>query len=265
MLIKRWLAIFNDRLQIEIILAPSSSSFGAESNKIRVDGICIFLLHFPASLAPMSWSLRIFRMENFLRFWQAGLCSFMKNKCILSGLLILGMACAAVASQPTAFDLMKRGDDYVGVQSKDRVVQIRSEKSVASLTPDIWYVVYYDPDATLKAVQVKFGAGQEMEVTHPLRLLEPVTGEDKVLDSSKLKVDSDQAQATALDQPLLKNLTIKATQLWLMHGDVGPEWKVKLWAAKVNDPSQSADVGDVYISAADGSIDKVDLHPNSAD
>ncbi len=179
--------------------------------------------------------------------------------------MTFAVARVSLAADPTAFDLVKLGDPYVGVQSKDKVVEIRSEKSVANLTPNIWYVVYYDPDATLKAVEVKFGAGQKMDVSHPLRLLEPVTGEDKVLDHEKLKTDSDKALEIATSQPLLKNLTLKSTQLWLQHGDLGPQWKVKIWAAKLNNPNDDADVGDVYISTEDGSVIKTDLHPNSVD
>jgi hypothetical protein len=175
------------------------------------------------------------------------------------------LASSAQAGEATAFELAKSGNQYVGVQSKDKVVQIRSEKSIASLTPNIWYVVYYDPDATLKAVEVKFGAGQKLDVSHPLRLLEPVTGDDKVLDKNKLKVDSDKALQIAKSQPVLKNLTLKASQLWLGHGDEGPVWKVKLWAAKLKKPNDDADIGVIYISAADGSVVKTDLHPNSVD
>ena len=167
----------------------------------------------------------------------------------------------ALAADATAFSLIKLGDKYVSEQSKDKVVQIRSEKSVATMTPNVWYVVYYDPDATLKAVEVKFGAGEKMDVSRPLRLLEPVTGADKMLDSDKLKVDSDKALNIAKAQPLLANLTLVASQMWLQHGDEGPRWKVKLWAAKLNKSGDQADVGDVYISAADGSVVKTDLHP----
>ena len=126
-----------------------------------------------------------------------------KRRVVLAGALALALAPLAMAGDVTAFELIKEGNHYVGDQSKDKVVNIHSEKSVASLTPNIWYVVYYDPDATLKAVEVKFGAGQKMKVTHPLRLLEPVTGEDKVLDRSKLNVDSDRALkiATSRDTP----------------------------------------------------------------
>jgi hypothetical protein len=186
------------------------------------------------------------------------------NLKILIGIfLTVVSASLAVAADATAFSLIKAGDAFIGEQSKDKVVQIRSEKSTGALAPDIWYIVYYDPDATLKAVQVKFGAGQKMDVSHPLRLLEPVTGADKVLESSKLKVDSDRALAIAKSQPLLANLTLVASQMWLQHGDEGPRWKVKLWADKVN-KAGDADVGDVYISTADGSVIKSDLHPGSA-
>jgi hypothetical protein len=177
--------------------------------------------------------------------------------------MMLATATAAQAVEPTAFALVKAGDYYIGEQSKDKVVQIRSERSAGTLTPNIWYVVYYDPDATLKAVQVKFGAGQKMDVSRPLRLLEPITGAQTVLDAARLKVDSDQALAVATSQPLLSNLHLTSSQFWLQHSDDGPRWKIKLWAAKPNDPGHEADVGDVYISTADGTVLRADLHPSS--
>jgi hypothetical protein len=188
-----------------------------------------------------------------------------KQRIFLAAALAMALAPSAMAGDMTAFDLIKEGNHYVGDQSKDKVVQIHSEKSIASLTPDIWYVVYYDPDTTLKAVEVKFGAGQKMKVSHPMRLLEPVTGEDKVLDRSKLNVDSDRALKIAKSQPLLQNLTLRASQLWLLHGDLGPVWKVKFWAAKLKHPNDDADIGVVIVSADDGSVVKTDLHPNSVE
>ena len=179
--------------------------------------------------------------------------------------LILAMAPAIMAGEATAFDLVKKGNEYIGEQSHDKVVQIRSEKSVASLTPNIWYVVYYDPDATLKSVEVKFGAGQKLDVSHPMRLLEPVTGNDRILDATKLKVDSDKALKIATDQPLLQNLTLRATQFWLQRGETGPEWKIRIWAAKLNHPNEEADLGEVFISAVDGTVVKSNLHPNRVD
>src|SRR5438034_7573299 len=80
----------------------------------------------------------------------------------------------ARAAEPTALQLIKEGNRYVGEQAKDRVVQIRSEKSIGSLVPVVWYIVYYDPTASLKAVEVKFGAGKMLDVKRPFRLLEPV-------------------------------------------------------------------------------------------
>src|SRR5271168_5217296 len=94
------------------------------------------------------------------------------RKILATAVITFAVTHLALAAGPTAFQLVKLGDQYVGVQSKDKVVQIRSEKSIVSLTPDIWYVVYYDPDATFKAVEVKFGAGQKLDGSHPGRFLE---------------------------------------------------------------------------------------------
>src|SRR5579859_3690448 len=109
----------------------------------------------------------------------------MNTKCLkakqeLIAIVLAGAALipGARASEATALDLIKEANRYVGEQSKDKVVQIRSEKSVGGLTPNIWYVVMYDPTATLKAQEVKFGAGKMLSVKRPMRLLEPVTGGD---------------------------------------------------------------------------------------
>jgi hypothetical protein len=189
----------------------------------------------------------------------------MNAKYIIIGLLTAATAGFASAADLTAYQLIKQGDQYVGIQSKDKVVQIRSDKSTGSLTPDIWYVVYYDPDATFKAIEVKFGAGEKMDVSRPGRVLEMVTDDKTPLEWNKLTVDSDRAIKIATDEPLLKNLTLKATKLWLEHGDTGPQWRVQIWAARLNDPGRDADVGTVTLSAADGSVIKLDLHPGSAD
>src|SRR5579859_2628611 len=177
------------------------------------------------------------------------------------GLLALALNLAAYASEPTAFDLIKEGNRYVGEQSKDKIVQIRSEKSVGTLTPNIWLIVFYDPTASLKATEVKFGAGKMLSVKRPMRLLEPVTGGDLPLDRDKLKVDSEQAIKIALTEPLLQNIKVTSTRLELDRvgegvlgqGGVGEAvWKVRLWAPKLRNPSKEADVGEVWVSAFDG-------------
>src|SRR4051812_20699867 len=72
----------------------------------------------------------------------------MKNKravglfFVISG---LALALSARGAEPTAFELAKEANRYVGEQAKDKIVQIRSEKSVGSMSPNIWYVVIYDP------------------------------------------------------------------------------------------------------------------------
>jgi sporulation protein YlmC with PRC-barrel domain len=65
---------------------------------------------------------------------------------------------SASSSGATALALVKEGNRYVGEQAKDKLVQIRSEKSVSGITPSVWYVVFYDPTAALKATEVKFAS-----------------------------------------------------------------------------------------------------------
>ena len=114
------------------------------------------------------------------------------RKFFLAAFIACGLARIAVAGEPTAFELIKLGNDYVGKDARDKVVQIRSEKSIGSLTPTIWFVVYYDVDASFKATEVKFEAGKKAAVKRPWRMLEYVKA-DKVFDKAKLKVDSDAA------------------------------------------------------------------------
>jgi len=164
--------------------------------------------------------------------------------------------------------LVKEGNDHIGKEAKDKVVQIRSEKSIGGLTPNIWYVVYYDPDATFKSTEVKFAAGKKVSVKRPTRLLEPVTGAHKALDKEKLKVDSDKALAIAVKEPILEKLTLKSAEMKLerLSADFDqPVWKIKLWAAKLKNPNDTAGIGEIIVAADDGKVLKTDVHPNRID
>lgn len=193
----------------------------------------------------------------------------MKRRQILTGITLLGVfltqsiyADSQPDTGPSALALIRKGNDYVGIQSKDKVVEIVSDKSFASLRPSVWRIDYYDPDAFTKCVEVKFGGGQKMDVSHPMRGA-TFSGRDgsEIFDQSKVKVDSDQALDIARNQPLLKPVTLRASKLALTHGDLGVVWKVDLWAAKLNHPDHDANIGYVLISATDGGIVKMDLHP----
>src|SRR5580700_4701079 len=164
------------------------------------------------------------------------------------------------ADDVTAFNLIKEGDRYVGEGVKDQVVQIRSEKSMGGLTPNIWYVVYYNEDATFKAEEVKFEGGKKVSVKRPARVLELAGRSSDILEHKKMNVDSDKAQATATGDSALASVKVKATQFWLQHGEEAPTWKVRLWAGKIDDPDKEQEIGDIYISADDGKVTRRDLH-----
>ena len=187
--------------------------------------------------------------------------------CLLLASLIAG-AGASRASDATAFQLIKEANRHVGEDAKDKVAEVRSEKSVGSLVPNIWYVVFYDRDATAKATEVKFAAGKKIAVKRPSRVLEFGSGSYKEMDRSKLKIDSNKAIEAAIKEPLLANLTITNTQLWLQRAgrdDDSPVWKIRLWAAKVRKPSETAEIGDLYLSGEDGKVIKNNLKIHRVD
>ena len=188
------------------------------------------------------------------------------EKWLAALLLAGGLSPIARAGEPTAFDLVKEGNRHLGEEAKGRVVQIRSEKSVGGLTPNIWFVVYYDPDATAKATEIKFAAGTKVSVKRPARIIEPIMGSHRELPKEKLKIDSDKAIEIAKNEPLIKNLTLTNTQWTLERGeDDQPVWKVKLWAAKIRKPSDTVNIGEIHISAEDGKVAKNDLKPGRVD
>jgi hypothetical protein len=172
----------------------------------------------------------------------------------------LGLGFSIRADDVTAYNLIKEANRYVGEGVKDKVVAIRSEKSIGGLTPEIWYVDFDDEDATFKVAEVKFEGGKKTSMRRPTRPLELTALNSEIMDRKKLNVDSDKAQATATGDSALSGVKLKATQFWLQTKDEGPTWKVRLWAEKPDHAGQEADIGDIYISADDGKILRRDLH-----
>ena len=88
---------------------------------------------------------------------------------------------------------------------------------------------------------------------------------EKKLDMKKLNIDSDKALSIATADPLLKGLTLRASQFWLEHGNNGPAWKVRLWAARPRNTSEDVNIGEIYVQADEGGVIKRDLHIDRLD
>jgi hypothetical protein len=173
--------------------------------------------------------------------------------------LLLSVLPLLAAEEPTAFDLAKEGNRYVGEQAKDKIVQIRSERSVGSLTPRVWYVIYFDPTATFKSVEVKFAAGKMIDVKRPFRMIEMIGDASKSMDHDKLKVDSDAAIEKTLAEPILKDIKVKSLEAKLENTATGPVWRIRLWAEKMNG-RDVADIGKISVTADDGKVIETDIH-----
>ena len=178
---------------------------------------------------------------------------------LFAALLLGASTLFAADKDATAFDLMKEGNRYVGEQAKDRVVQVRSEKSMGSLSPKVWYVVFYDPTASMKAVEVKFAAGKMVDVKRPFRLIERMSDSTRPMDKDKLKIDSDKAIEIAAKEPILEDIKVKSVEAKLENSDLGPVWRLRLWAQKLNKENALADIGKMVITADEGKVIENDI------
>jgi len=187
------------------------------------------------------------------------------KKSFLCTLALCAFALVSRAADPSAFELIKEGNRYVGEDAKDKVVQIRSEKSIGGLTPSTWWVVFYDVDARMKATEVRFDGGKKTDVQRPFRLFERAGSYKNLLDRSKLKIDSDEALKIAQKDGLLDKVKLTNSKMILERWEDVPVWKVTFWAEKARNPSQTVDVGQIFVHAEEGKVVHRDLHINRVD
>ena len=185
-----------------------------------------------------------------------------------SGLILaLLLTSPLSAAEPTAYELIEKGNEYVGKDAAGKVNQIRSERSTGSLVPSVWYIVYFDSDASAKATEVKFASGQKVSVRRPFRLFERIGGNYGPMPNDKLKIDSDKALEIVKGLDELKEVTLKASEMKLERypESDSPAWRIDLWAARTKDPSKLVGIGEVFLSAFDGEVLKENLRPDRVD
>ena len=117
----------------------------------------------------------------------------------------------------------------------------------------------------MKAVEVKFAAGKMVDVKRPFRLVEMVGDASRPMDKDKLKIDSDEAIATALKEPILADIKVKSVEARLQNSEAGPVWRLRLWALKLDKEHQTADIGKVIVTADDGKVIETDIHLDRLD
>ena len=117
-----------------------------------------------------------------------------------------------------------------------------------------WRIVYYDPKATYKTVEVRFEGGEMVRVHEPTRLL-GVFNTPKPLDFEKLKVESDQALRIALALPSVQELSVRSVELELERGYAGaPVWNVRLFGGITAESPTETSLGYATIFADDGRV-----------
>src|SRR4051812_29099021 len=174
------------------------------------------------------------------------------HKKFFSTVALCAFALVARAADPSAFDLVKEGNRYVGEDTKDKVVQIRSEKSIGGLTPSTWWIVYYDVDARMKATEVRFDGGKKSDVQRPFRLFERAGSYKNLMDRSKLKIDSSEAIKIAQKDGLLDRVKLTNSKMLIERWEDMPVWKITFWAERAREASKTVDIGQIFVNAEDG-------------
>jgi hypothetical protein len=164
----------------------------------------------------------------------------------------------ARAVESTAFELMKEGEHDVPDDARGRVVQIRSDKSTNGLTPRTWFIVYCD--ARMKTTEVKFDGDKKPEPRRPFQLFARALNPAALLDSSKLKIDSDKALKIAQNERLLDKVKLTSSRMTLEKWEEMPVWKIHFWTEKPQEPGKSDDVGEIFVNAEDGKVVNRDLN-----
>ena len=179
-------------------------------------------------------------------------------KSFVLAVALSALVLAVRGAEPTELELIKDGNRHVGEDAKDRVVQIRSEKSVGGLKPGIWFVVY--GDARMRTTEVKFDDGKKLSARRPFHLFKRANDRKTLLDLSKLKIDSDKALHIAQKDGLLDKVKLTNSRMTLENWEEMPVWKVCFWAETTRDLGKTAEIGDIFVNAEDGKVANRDLH-----
>ena len=134
-----------------------------------------------------------------------------------------------------------------------------TERSQGEPVPNTWRLGFFDSTAALKVTELKFRDGKKIDTSQPFAVLERYNA-GKAFDRKKLKIDSNKALQLAMEDPMLKGLTLRMSEIKLQTTD-GPFWQIHLWVGRIRRPSDMADAGQIFISAEDGKVIKRDLHP----
>ncbi|MBI1841501.1 MAG: serine/threonine protein kinase, partial [Verrucomicrobia bacterium] len=155
----------------------------------------------------------------------------------------------------TALQLARQGNTYITERSRGKVLEIHSERILLDSPTQRWQVVYYDPQAPRKSVEVRFEDGQMVRVREPGGILEFLSSSSpKPLELEKVKIDSDEALRIALRLVGRGGDGIRSSESDLERGYAGAVmWKIRLYGAL---PGQSGDssLGYANIFADDGRV-----------
>ena len=171
---------------------------------------------------------------------------------------------AMSAAESTGLRALQEANRHVAAEARNKVMQLRSEKSTNGLTPRAWTVLYYDPSVRMRTTIVKIGAVGEPRAEHPFR---PFSRPDPKLafDPTNVRIDSDEALKVAQKDRLLDKVKLTSSRVTLELWEEAPVWKIEFWAEKTHDPKRSPDIGRIFVDVREPKVVNRDLHIDRAE
>ncbi len=172
-----------------------------------------------------------------------------------------------VPAEASAFTLVKLANERLLEPSRDKIVQIISDRSKGTPMPTVWRLIFYDASRSFDTVEVRFRAGKFTELKNAGRVIERLgtifgsKSANQPLDAQKLLIDSDLALQMALKQPGLEKVTLASSRIQLELRDRIPVWRIELWVKNPRNQNDETSLGEIFISPEDAKVIINNLHP----
>ena len=179
--------------------------------------------------------------------------------------LILLLATLVAAMIPvsgaelTGLEALREANRQVGAEAKNKILQVRSERSTNGLAPKTWSVMFYDASVGMKTTVVKLSAGREPRIDHPFALFKRPDPK-RIFDPSSVRIDSDAALKVAAKDRLLEKVKLNGARITLELWEGSPVWKIEFWAEKAKEPARTPAIGQIFVDGQEGKVVNRDLH-----
>lgn len=165
----------------------------------------------------------------------------------------------------TAFKARDLAEQSLNAEAKGKLIEIYGAKNAKTLLPTTWQILFYDPYANQDGRMIKISNGHLVGITDGYsqmdRMRMAAYKTEEIIDSKKLKIDSDAAFEVVRKSALLDKAHVTNVEMRLVKSDKGnssPVWYITLYGENAKD-GKVTKYGKATVSATTGQILKMDI------